>query len=69
MKVRRWCRVGNSILICKRGGMRRHRMHSLQELEEVSEQCLPWTVEDTALEECDSNSETTLHLNCAELVI
>jgi hypothetical protein len=27
---------------CEMGGMRRHRMPNLQELEEVSEQSLPW---------------------------
>jgi hypothetical protein len=53
MEVRMWYRGGNSMFVCERGRMRRHRMHSLQDLEEVSEQCLPWPVEDTALGECD----------------
>jgi hypothetical protein len=34
--------VKRNVLVCEMGGMRRHRMHSLQELEEVSEQSLPW---------------------------
>jgi hypothetical protein len=31
---------GNSVLVCEMGGTTRHRMLSLQELEEVSEQSL-----------------------------
>jgi hypothetical protein len=65
MEVRRWCRGGNNMLVCKRGGMRRHRMHSLQELEEVSKQSLTWPVEDTVLGECNSSTEITLHLRSA----
>jgi hypothetical protein len=44
-------------------------MLSLQELEEVSEQSLPWSVEGTALGECESSSEIILHLRSAELMI
>jgi hypothetical protein len=29
-------------LFCKMRGMRRHKMHSLQEIEKVSEQSLSW---------------------------
>jgi hypothetical protein len=42
MELRKWSRGGNSMLICVIRGMRIHRMHSLWELEEVSEQTLPW---------------------------